>query len=73
MDLHTYLSLFATAAIVFAGIFAGVQLRQLYKQRSRESALQLLRSFQTPEFTDAVNFDKYEIKVLAPFVLPQDK
>ena len=55
MDLHTYLSLFSTTAIVLAGIFAGVQLRQLYKQRSRELALQLLRSFQTPEFTDAVN------------------
>ena len=55
MDLHTYLSLLSTTAIVCAGIFAGVQLRQLYKQRARESALQMLRSFQTPEFTDAVN------------------
>jgi len=55
MDFHTYLSLFSTIAIVCAGVFAGIQLRQLYRQRSRESALQLLRSFQTPEFTDAVN------------------
>ena len=55
MDFHTYLSLFSTIAIVCAGIFGGVQLRQLYKQRARESALQMLRSFQTPEFTDAVN------------------
>ena len=55
MDLHTTLSLFSTTAIVLAGIFGGIQLRQLYKQRSRESALQLVRSFQTPEFTDAVD------------------
>ena len=54
MDFHTYLSLFSTASIVAAGIFAGVQLRQFYKQRTRESALQLLHSFQTAEFTEAV-------------------
>ena len=55
MDLRTYLSLFSTVAIVFAGIFAGVQLRHFYKQRARESVMQLRHSLQTPEFTDAVN------------------
>ena len=55
MDLDITLRIFSTTAIVLAGIFAGVQLRQLYKQRARESALQLLHSFQTPEITDAVD------------------
>src|SRR5262249_14818904 len=36
-------------------IFAGVQLRHLYKQRMRDSALQMLQSFQTAEFTEAVD------------------
>lgn len=55
MDLRTVLSLLSTTAIVLAGIFGGIQLRQFYKQRARESALQLVRSFQTPEFTQAVD------------------
>ncbi len=55
MDFRTYLSLFSTIAIVCAGIFAGVQLRHLYKQRLRDSALQMLQSFQTAEFTEAVD------------------
>jgi hypothetical protein len=55
MELQPYLSLVSTSAILAAGIFAGVQLRQLYKQRGRDSALQLFRSFQTPEVTDAIN------------------
>jgi hypothetical protein len=37
-------------AILAGVVFAGVQLRQFNKQRARESALQLLHSFQTPEF-----------------------
>jgi len=55
MELQPYLSILSTTAIVAAGIFAGVQLRQLYKQRSRESAMQLLHSFRTLEFTHAVD------------------
>ena len=55
MDFATLLSLITTVAIVAAGIFAGVQLRQLKKQRTRESALQMLHSAQTPEFMEAVN------------------
>jgi len=51
MEISTVLSVVQTAAIVAGGIFAGVQLRSLNKQRERESALQLLHSFQTREFT----------------------
>jgi|ERR1041385_2591423 hypothetical protein len=55
MTIQIYLSIFSTTAIVCAGIFAGVQLRHLYRQRSREAAMQLLRSFETPEFTHAAD------------------
>ncbi len=55
MPLTTILSILSTSAIVAAGIFAGVQLRQYNKQRSRDSALQLVHSFRTPEFLRAVN------------------
>jgi hypothetical protein len=55
MPLTTILSIFSTSAIVAAGIFAGVQLRLYNKQRARESALQLVHSFRTPEFLRAVN------------------
>ena len=44
-----------TVFIVVGGILALLQLRQTHKQRSRESALQMLHSFQTPEFLGAVN------------------
>ena len=49
------LSLVSTLAIVAAGVFAGMQVRQLNRQRARDSALQLSHSFQTPEFVSAVN------------------
>jgi hypothetical protein len=55
MTLANLLSLASTLAIVAAGIFAGMQVRQFNKQRARDSALQLLHSFQTPEFVNAVN------------------
>ena len=55
MDLNTLIGLISTVAIVAGGFIAIVQLRYLNKQRSRESALQLLNSFQTPEFHEAVN------------------
>jgi hypothetical protein len=55
MPLTTILSIFSTSAIVAAGIFAGVQLRLYNRQRARESALQLVHSFRTPEFLRAVN------------------
>ena len=55
MDVNTLLGLISTFAIVVGLLFAGVQLRILNKQRSRESALQLLHSIQTPDFPEAVN------------------
>lgn len=55
MEVNTLLSLVSTFAIVVGLLFAGFQLQMLNKQRSRESALQLLHSFQTPEFHEAVS------------------
>src|SRR5258706_4985294 len=52
MDFRTLLSLLSTSAIIAGGIFAGVQLRHINKQRSRDSAMQMLHSFQTREFMD---------------------
>ena len=50
-----WLDTVTTVFIVVGGILALLQLRQTHKQRSRESALQMLHSFQTPEFLTAVN------------------
>lgn len=55
LDLNTFLNILNTVAILAAGIFAAVQLLQIKKQRSRESALQMLNSVQTPEFIKALN------------------
>ena len=55
MPFTTILSIISTSAIVAAGVFAGVQLRLYNKQRARESALQLVHSFRTPEFLSALN------------------
>lgn len=55
MELSTFLNILNTVAIIAAGIFTAVQLLQLKKQRSRESALQMLNSVQTPEFIEALN------------------
>jgi hypothetical protein len=55
MELNTILNLISTLVIVSGGVFAVLQLRLLSKQRARESALQMLHSFQTPEFLNAVN------------------
>jgi hypothetical protein len=55
MNLKLWLDAVTTAFIVVGGILALLQLRQAHKQRSRESALQMLHSFQTPEFLTAVN------------------
>ena len=55
MTLKTALDLVTTAFIVIGGILALLQLRQGLRQRSREAALQMLHSFQTPEFLTAVN------------------
>jgi hypothetical protein len=55
MNLKLWLDTVTTAFIVVGGVLALLQLRQTHKQRSRESALQMLHSFQTPEFLTAVN------------------
>lgn len=55
MNLKLLLDTVTTVFIVVGGILALLQLRQTHKQRSRESALQMLHSFQTPEFLGAVN------------------
>jgi hypothetical protein len=53
MDINTLMGLISTIAIVAGLFFAGIQLRQLNKQRIREYALKLLDSFQTLEFQNA--------------------
>jgi|SRR5215469_8549859 len=63
MTFSVLLSIVSTLAIVAAGIFAGMQVRQLNRQRARDSALQLSHSFQTPEFVNAVDI---------AFNLPED-
>ena len=55
MPLKTLLDVVTTAFIVIGGVLALLQLRQGLRQRSREAALQMLHSFQTPEFLAAVN------------------
>lgn len=55
LDLITFLNILNTVAIIAAGIFAAVQLLQLKKQRSRDSALQMLNSVQSVEFIEALN------------------
>lgn len=53
MEFPVVLSLVSTFAIVCSVIFAGLQIRGMQKQRSREAELLLVRSFQTPEFMKA--------------------
>jgi hypothetical protein len=55
MDINTTLGLISTFAIIVGLLFAGVQLRILNKQREGEASTQLLHSFQTPEFHEAVS------------------
>jgi hypothetical protein len=53
--LKTWLDLVTTIFIVVGGVLALLQLHQTHKQRARESALQMLHSFQTRSFLSAVN------------------
>ncbi|MDP4223552.1 MAG: hypothetical protein Q8868_09585 [Bacteroidota bacterium] len=55
MDINSIFSLISTFAIIVGLFFAGVQLRILNKQREGEASTQLLHSFQTPEFHEAVS------------------
>jgi hypothetical protein len=53
MNFSLLLNLVTTFAILAGVIFAGAQLKQLKKRRERESALQMLNSFQTHDFMTA--------------------
>lgn len=53
MELPIILSAITTFAIICSVIFAGLQIRVMQKQRSREAELLLAHSFQTPEFMKA--------------------
>lgn len=55
MTVPTILNLISTTVVVAGAVLALLQLRHLAKERARESALQMLHSFQTPEFLTAVN------------------
>lgn len=54
MEFTTILQLISTTSILSAGIFAGIQLRFMNKQREKDSTIQLLQTFQTPEFAEAL-------------------
>ena len=55
MTLPIVLSLISTTAIVTGVVFAMLQLLHMNRQRTRESALQMVHSFRTPEFLEAIN------------------
>jgi hypothetical protein len=54
MNVSTIADLISAAALTFGLIFAIVQLRHYRYAREREIALELLRSFQTPEMASAL-------------------
>lgn len=54
MELSVGLDIVSAATLVFGLAFAIVQLRQYRASRDRELGLELLRSFQTPEFASAL-------------------
>lgn len=55
MGTESVLQLVETLAVVFALGFGLLQLRQYRSDRNREAALELLKSFQTPEFAKALH------------------
>jgi hypothetical protein len=55
MTVDTIINFISAVSIIVGIIFAVIHTRQYAKQRARESALQLLHSYQTPEFQYAVN------------------
>jgi hypothetical protein len=54
MTLNTFIELLSLVTLVVGLLFAVVQLRQYRATREREVALELLRSFETPEFAAAL-------------------
>ena len=55
MGIAGWLDLVRTVCLVVGGVLALLQLRHNQRQRMRELALQMLRSFQTPDFLTAGN------------------
>ncbi len=53
MDLTTWFDALSSFGIIAGLIFAGVELRNFRKSRERESALQLYKTFQTPDMVRA--------------------
>lgn len=54
MNLQTLFQLIEALAVSAGVIFAIVQVRQFRRERERSSALEMLHSFQTPEFAKAI-------------------
>lgn len=54
MDLSTVVDILSIVAVVSGLFFAGMELRQYRLSRDRESALELFKTFQTPEFMRGV-------------------
>lgn len=54
MDLTTFVELLSAITLILGVVYAVIQLRQFQARRDRENALELLRSFQTPEFATAL-------------------
>ena len=54
MEIYTIFDIFSKIAIIAAGVFAAIQLIQIKRQRSRDSALQLLNSVQNSELIEAI-------------------
>ena len=55
MSIQLALQGIETAAVLAGVIFAVVQVRQLRRDRRRAAAIELLHSFQTPVFAEALN------------------
>lgn len=62
-DLASLLNIVSALAVLAGLVFAGVQLREMQRQRTADSVLQLMQSLRTPEFADGM---------MALFELPDD-
>jgi hypothetical protein len=54
MALSTVVDILSVVAVVSGLVFAGIELRQFRLSQDRESALELFKTFQTPEFMRGV-------------------
>ena len=55
MDFTTTLSLITTSCFILSMVFAGVNIRLSSMKRSRESALNIMHSFQTTAFVQGLD------------------